>query len=103
MMRRSRWRLIVLVICLSVAADRLVGLALAQGGIPNGVFLRDDVGTIWLVSGGQRAQVPIYPAGKDAISAIPDSGQWVVPGGPGGPDLRLGSRPDFAGGAPAGG
>jgi hypothetical protein len=86
-----------------VATDRLVGLAFAQGGIPNGVFLRDDAGTIWLTTGGKRAQVPIYPASNDAIGAIPDGGQWVVPGGADGPDLRLGSRPDFAGGPPPAG
>ena len=45
-MRRSRWLLVVLTVCLSVAADRLAGSVWAALAIPNGAFVRDDAGIV---------------------------------------------------------
>jgi hypothetical protein len=67
--------------------------------LPDGVFVNDSAGTTWLVIGGQRAKVPFYPASDDVISAVADSGQWVVPGDGG--VLTLGAQPDFVNQAPA--
>lgn len=50
----------------------------AQGGIPDGVFVRESNGTVWLVLGGQRISVPIWQASDADIAALPDSGQWAV-------------------------
>lgn len=84
----------------------LVGVVFGLGqvfaqGIPSGAFVRDSAGNIWLVSGGQRAAVPIYQTTDDQIAAIPDSSQWVVPAADGSGALVLGVRPSWAGGAPA--
>jgi hypothetical protein len=70
----------------------------AQALLPDGVFVRDSGGTIWLIIGGQRAQVPFFPAGDDAVATIPDSGQWVVQGEGG--TLTLGGMPDYVFQAP---
>ena len=75
-----------------------LGQALAQGGIPDGAFVRDSGGNVWLVAGGQRAGVPIYQATDDQIAAVPDGGQWLIPAGDGSGALILGARPSWAGG-----
>src|SRR5690242_17560805 len=40
-----------------------IGRGSAQSVLPDGVFVKDSGGTIWLIIGGQRAKVPFYPAG----------------------------------------
>jgi hypothetical protein len=65
----------------------------AQPLLPDGVFVRDSGGGVWLIIGGQRAQVPFLPAGDDVIFAVPDSGQWVVQGEGG--ILTLGAMPEY--------
>jgi hypothetical protein len=70
----------------------------AQGLLPDGVFVRDSGGGIWLITGGQRARVPFFPAGDDVIFATNDSGLFVVPAEGGG--LTLGGQPDFVNQAP---
>jgi len=75
------------------------GRVSAQAILPDGVFVRDRGGTIWLIIGGQRAKVPFYPAADDAIGAVPDSGQWIIPG-TGGSLLALGAQPSFVNQAP---
>jgi hypothetical protein len=65
----------------------------AQALLPDGVFVRDSGGGVWLIIGGQRAQVPFYPAADDVIASVPDSGQWVVQGEGG--TLTLGGQPDY--------
>lgn len=70
----------------------------AQALLPDGVFVRDSGGGVWLIIGGQRAQVPFMPAGDDVIFAIQDSGQWVVQGDGG--VLTLGGQPDYVFAAP---
>lgn len=70
----------------------------AQPLLPDGVFVRDSGGGIWLIIGGQRAQVPFLPAGDDVIFGVPDSGQWVVQGEGG--VLTLGGQPEYVMAAP---
>jgi hypothetical protein len=65
----------------------------AQALLPDGVFVRDSGGTVWLIIGGQRAQVPIFPADDGAIGSVGDSGMWVVQGEGG--TLTLGGMPDY--------
>lgn len=95
-MRYRRWAGLLGLVALTFGLG--YGSALAQ--LPDGVFVRDSGGAIWLITGGQRAQVPIYPAGDDAIFAVPDSGLWVVPGEGGA--LTLGGPPDYAFAPPPG-
>jgi hypothetical protein len=75
-----------------------IGRGSAQPALPDGVFVKDSGGQIWLIIGGQRAKVPFYPAGDDVINSVADSGQWVVPGDGG--ILTLGAQPDFVNQAP---
>lgn len=77
-----------------VGALLLAVPASAQSAVPNGAFVRDGDGTVWLVQGGQRLQVPIYPATADDIAAIPASDQWAVPSPDG--NVTAGARPDWA-------
>ncbi len=70
-----------------------LGQASAQPVIPDGAFVRDSADNTWLVSGGTKSIVPIYPAGDDDIAALPDSGRWVVAGSEG--LVRLGDRPGW--------
>jgi hypothetical protein len=70
----------------------------AQGLLPDGVFVRDSGGGVWLIIGGQRAQVPFMPASDEVIFAIGDSGQWVVQGEGG--VLTLGGQPEYVMAAP---
>ena len=78
-----------------------LGQAFAQAGIPDGAFVRDSAGNVWLIAGGQRAGVPIYQTTDDQIAAVPDSGQWLIPAGDGSGALVLGAKPTWAGGAQA--
>jgi hypothetical protein len=97
--RLARARLVraLALVALAVFAFGM-GQTSAQPALPDGVFVRDSAGTIWLIIGGQRAQVPFYPAGDDVIASVADSGQWVVPGEGG--ILTLGAQPDFVNQAP---
>ena len=70
----------------------------AQSLLPDGVFVRDSGGTVWLIIGGQRAKVPFFPAADDAINSVPDSGQLVVQGEGGA--LALGGQPDYVNAQP---
>jgi len=70
----------------------------AQPVLPDGVFVRDSSGTVWLITGGQRARVPFLPATDDAINSVPDSGQWVVAGDNG--SLTLGAQPSYVNATP---
>jgi hypothetical protein len=70
----------------------------AQPLLQDGVFVRDSGGTIWLVTGGQRAQVPFLPATDEAIFSVPDSGAWVIQGEGG--SLALGPQPGYVSAPP---
>jgi hypothetical protein len=97
-MRIPRWAgllaLAVLVFWLGRGSSNLS----AQAAVPDGTFVRSSDGTVWLVTGGQRAQVPFFPAVDDVINSIPDSGSWVVAGEGGA--LALGAQPDYVNQAP---
>ena len=87
MRRRIGWLVLV------VAVFGL-GQASAQPAIPDGSFVQDSADNIWLVTGGQRAAVPIRKASDEEILALPVSGRWVVAGPQG--FVALGDKPDWA-------
>ena len=71
-----------------------LGRASAQGVIPDGTFVRDSADNTWLVTGGQRAAVPIREASDEEILAVPAGDRWVVAGPQG--FVALGDKPDWA-------
>lgn len=87
MRRRLSW------IAVIVAVFGL-GRASAQAVIPDGSFARDSAGNTWLVTGGQRAAVPIREVSDEEILAVPLSDRWVVAGPQG--FVALGAKPDWA-------
>ena len=80
-------------LALVVAAFGL-GQASAQPVLPDGVFVRDGADNTWLVSGGTRSVVPIYPTSDEQILALPESGRWVVSAAGG--TIALGDQPAWA-------
>lgn len=92
-MRIPRWAGPLAFAVLAFWLGRGSGDLSAQALLPDGVFVRDSAGTIWLVIGGQRAQVPFFPADDGAIGSVPDSGMWVVQGEGG--TLTLGGMPEY--------
>jgi len=86
-MRRKLGWLVMIVLAFGL------GHASAQGTIPDGAFVRDSADNTWLVSGGTKSIVPIYPAGDDDIQPLPESGRWVVADSGG--LVRLGDRPEW--------
>lgn len=93
-MRYRRFASLLALVALAFA----IGRGSAQSMLPDGVFVRDSGGGIWLIIGGQRAQVPFMPATDEVIFSVPDSGQWVVQGEGGG--LTLGGQPGYVFQAP---
>jgi hypothetical protein len=75
-----------------LATTVFAGVGRADPPIPDGAFVQDAAGAIWLVHGGKRVRVPLYPATADEVAALPASGDWLVPqdGGAG-----LGARPTW--------
>jgi hypothetical protein len=71
-----------------------LGQASAQPAIPDGSFVRDSADNTWLVTGGQRAAVPIRKASDEEILALPFGGRWVVAAAQG--LVGLGDKPDWA-------
>jgi hypothetical protein len=71
-----------------------LGRASAQAVIPDGTFVRDSADNIWLVTGGQRAAVPIRDSTDEEILAVPAGNRWVVAGPQG--FVALGEKPDWA-------
>jgi hypothetical protein len=92
-MRMLRWAGLLALAAVAFWLGRGSADLSAQALLPDGVFVRDSGGGVWLIIGGQRAQVPFLPAGDDIIFAVPDSGQWVVQGEGG--VLTLGGMPDY--------
>lgn len=83
----------LLVALLSIVVGWSGGSATAQPSIPNGVFVRDADRNLFLVLDGKRHRVPVYPLYPDEVEAIPESGQWVVPGEDGG--IEIGAYPHW--------
>lgn len=77
----------------ATAALAMFGTVQAQGGVPEGAFVRDETGAIFLVHGGERHQVPIFPATSEQLAAIPTSGRWLVPLADG--SIVPGDRPEW--------
>jgi hypothetical protein len=92
-MRFPRWAGLLVLAVLAFWLGRGSSELSAQPLLPDGVFVRDSGGGIWLVIGGQRAQVPFLPATDEAIFSVPDSGSWVVQGAGG--ILTLGPQPGY--------
>lgn len=67
-----------LAIVLIVVVTFWLGRASAQGTIPNGVFVRNSEGGIWLVLDGQRVRLPIWQASDEEIAGIPLADRWAV-------------------------
>lgn len=63
----------------------------AQSAIPNGVFVKDMRGQVWLVLDGKRVKVALWPADVLAVQAIPESGEWAVMNSTGG--IVAGAQP----------
>ena len=51
----------------------------AQADIPDGAFVQDAGGAVWLLVEGRRVRVPIYPMSDDEVAALPLDGRWLVP------------------------
>jgi hypothetical protein len=97
-MRIPRWAGLLALVALAFWLGHGSSNLSAQAVVPDGTFVRSSDGTVWLVTGGQRAKVPFFPAVDDVINAIPDSGSWVVAGEGGA--LALGGQPDYVNQAP---
>lgn len=50
----------------------------AQSSIPNGVFVRNSDGLVWLVLEGERIKIPVWQASDEEIAAIPVFDRWAV-------------------------
>ena len=79
-MRIPRWAGLLVLAVLAFWLGRGSSDLSAQAILPDGVFVRDSGGTVWLIIGGQRAQVPFLPADDGAIASVPDSGHVGGPG-----------------------
>lgn len=97
-MRIPRWASLLVIGAVAFGLGRGSSTLSAQPLLPDGVFVRDSGGGVWLILGGQRAQVPFLPAADDVIFAVPDSGAWVVQGE--GSVLVLGPQPDYVAAPP---
>lgn len=71
-----------------------VSRATAQGAIPDGVFVTDTTGKVWLVLGRQRINVPIWPASDADIGMLPVSDQWAIMNDVGA--IVAGARPSWS-------
>lgn len=69
----------------------------AQSSIPNGVFVKNSDGLIWLVMDGQRVKIPVWPASDEEIAALPVPDRWAVMNDAGA--IVAGDRPSWFGGA----
>lgn len=82
-------------LALAVLATWTITTATAQTGIPNYAYVRDSAGQDFVISGGQRIAVPIYPATDEQIAAIPWPGQWLGLKADGS-GYENGQRPDWS-------
>lgn len=95
-MRRhlGRWLpALLMVLCLTTFP------ASAQSTIPDGVFVKNSQGLVWLVLSGQRVKLPVWPASDDDIAALPVSDSWAVMNDVGA--IVPGDVPSWLGGASA--
>ena len=76
-MRRVQSRYMMIWCALVFAALWAVSVS-AQPVIPNGVFVRESNGQIWLVLDGQRVSLPVWQATDEQIASLPVSDRWAV-------------------------
>jgi len=74
-MLTRRWLLIV---ALAVVAGWSGGSTSAQSTIPNGVFIQDGSGYLWLVLDGKKVNVPVWMADHEDVRQLPKSDRWAV-------------------------
>lgn len=96
-MRRAR-PLLALVVAV-VATWALTTLTAAQSTIPNGVFVKNSQGFIWLVVDGQRIKIPVWPASDADVAALPEVDRWAVANETGA--VVAGDRPSWLDNQPA--
>lgn len=70
-----------LIVVAALGAALLALPAAAQTVIPNLSYVRDSNGQVFIVTGGTRVGVTVFPATDDEIAAIPFSGQWITQAG----------------------
>jgi hypothetical protein len=69
----------VLPVLVAIAATWwLTTPSVAQSSIPNGVFVRNSEGVLWLVMDGQRVKIPVWSASDEEIAALPVPDRWAV-------------------------
>jgi hypothetical protein len=88
----------VLPVLVAIAATWWVTSASAQSTIPNGVFVQNSAGLLWLVLDGQRVKIPVWPASDDDIAALPVPDRWAVMNDAGA--IVAGDAPAWLGSAP---
>lgn len=77
-MKRLRRALPVLTAIIATWAITITSVGAAQSSIPDGVFVRDVDGVVWLVLGGQRVNLAIWGASQEEIAALPRSDRWAT-------------------------
>lgn len=79
MKKLNRRDLVVGLAAVSLTVPTLSSVrASAQGSIPDGVFVRESNGPVWLVLRGQRVAVAMWPTTDADIAALPQSDLWAV-------------------------
>lgn len=74
----SRFRSALPVAIAVIGTWCLTTVSSAQSSIPNGVFVRNSEGLLWLVLDGQRVKIPVWPASDEEIAALPVADRWAV-------------------------
>lgn len=91
----KRFRPALVLAAVTAVATWTIMAATAQTAIPNYAYVKDSSGQVFVVSGGQRLAVPLYPATDAEIAAIPWPGTWIVPKADGS-GYEAGARPEWA-------
>ena len=71
-------RTVVPMVAAVVVAWGIARTTAAQSSIPNGVFVRNSEGLVWLVLDGERIKIPVWQATDEEIAAIPVFDRWAV-------------------------
>jgi hypothetical protein len=67
-----------LLVAVAIIATWWVTTSSAQSAIPNGVFVKNSEGLVWLVLVGQRVKIPVWAASDEEIAAVPVADRWAV-------------------------
>jgi hypothetical protein len=94
MRQLTRRQMLAVTMAVSFSAQAIsVPRTFAQGNIPNGVFVRETNGRVWLILNGQRVAVPIWPTNDNDIAALLQSGRYAVMNDSG--SIVAGERPSW--------